>query len=182
MKTHRWSAGLALVCAMAFAVAAGPALAQKSGGSGGSSSGGGGGTGGASTSLTTSTIKLLSWNMTINGVIPAGRATFGYDKTGTARSFSITVTNVNMPDGSQLLLNIQENLGPAQGYAVNLESFYIPVMGGTATWSVSTANGDYVPNFPLPSMGETDVYVLAPVTWGTFQTVLSGWFGSIPSH
>jgi hypothetical protein len=90
---------------------------------------------------------------------PRGSAVLTFDSTQTNRSVSIQLTNVHLPNGTVLNVVFIDNglILPNFAWAHQLAGKVV-VINGTASGSISTANGDPVPVFG--TNGEIDVNVL----------------------
>ena len=137
------------------------ASAQKSGGS--SSTGGGGG---SASKRTTKSIPLLySYYNGVAGLgsaVPTGLATLTFDATQTSRSLSVTITNVNLPDGTIIHFEMADNafMIPTAYYPIYLPQSAgdVHLVGGTASLSIDTANGDAVP--VIGTIGSVTVHAI----------------------
>lgn len=141
--------GLAtVVCGLALGAAATPAWAQKSGGT---SSGGGGGGGGSTAPLVqTVPVMLVGYYYGV-GSGSTGSATLTFDSTQTVRGMSVTASNVNLPDGTQLHVDLSSNavFQPTAYYPIwaTQAAASITLVGHNASESISTADGLSVPLF-----------------------------------
>ncbi len=138
------------------------ALAQKS--TDPSSGGGGGGTK-TTTPTTTLTVNLYGsyYGIGSGGSLPpTGLATLTYDATGTSRSLTVSVSNVNLPNGTIIHFEMVDN-------ALTVPTAYYPIwsaqpagnvylIGGKASLSIDTANGDAVPL--IGTVGSVNVHAV----------------------
>lgn len=174
------SVGMTVVFGLALGVAASPALAQKSSATRSSTSSGGGGGGGGGTAVVTQTIPVTLFGSYYGvggsgSTVATGSATLTFDSTQTLRSMSVTASNVNLPDGTQLHVDLSSN-------AVFQATAYYPIWATQAagsitlavhgaTESISTANGLSVPLFGTAGQ----IVITAYSANGTrLGTVLSG--------
>lgn len=149
--------GLLILGVLGFGILTAPALA--SGGSGGSGSGGSGGGGG--NTITTTPVTMTNWGL-FNGTLPVGQATFSYSQDGTYKSLSIQASGINIPDGDDVDVEVDEAWRVSNWIAHNYSYYTMTIQQESGSLSWSTANGDSVP-FLLPTLGETTITI-----WGTF--------------
>jgi hypothetical protein len=181
MKRSFWGVGLAalLMCGLVVAPALASGGASGSGqNSGGTTSGGGSGGGGGTTTTapTYSTATLTPYYY--SGVTATGTAIFGYTLDGSYKSLEISVGGLSYPDGTQLSVDVYMTRPDPTAYygtSTTVSSGYLVVAGGAAHLYVSSANGDVVPDFPLPGAGTTTLYVRDPN--GAY--LLSGTMGTV---
>ena len=85
-----------------------------------------------------------------------GSVTVTYDATQTSRSVLVSVSNVNLPDGSILNVIFTDNglTTSTTYYGTAFVTTWVPqvagvivIHGGSGSLSISTANGDAVPLF-----------------------------------
>lgn len=161
----------ALTALLGSALALTPALASGGKVVGGGATGGGGSVKSGGTADSTSTVVPLdSYGLIYNGLTPTGSATLGYAADGSAQSLSISVKNVNVPDGS--VLPVRVIIGKLESiftYYQTTQVVYhevdgtISVKSKSASLNLSTLNGDVVPDFPGPApAGTTEIQVLSP--------------------
>lgn len=140
----RNSARIAFLGGLVLAFSASAAHAQK----------GGGGGGGAGMKSTSFSIAGSLWSPASNGLkAPKGTATLTYDAAQISRSVSVTLGDVFLPDGEVLNVVFYDVIVSGTYYGTNIYT-YVPhkvssmvVSGGSASVSISTANGDDVPLF-----------------------------------
>jgi hypothetical protein len=167
----------AVVCGLALSMTTGQAWAQKSGGT---SSGGGGG----KAPLTqTIAVPLLGGYYGVGGsgsTVATGSASLTFDSTQTLRTMSVTAGNVQLPDGTQLHVDLSSD-------AVYQATAYYPIWatqsagsltlaGYGASESISTADGLSVPLFGTAGRIVITAYsadgrLLGTVLSGTYSTV-----------
>jgi len=155
---------LALVAAFGTAGALTPALA--SGGKAGGSVGAGG-----VKDVSGTLVPLSNYGLAYNGKLPLGSATLGYAADGTtAQGLSLSLSNIKVADGTVLPVRV------IMGRLETIFTYYqisrvvytemdgsITVSHGTATLTLSTLNGDVVPNFPGPTAaGTTEISIMSP--------------------
>jgi hypothetical protein len=147
--------------------------------------------GGGGSGLKSNSFSLAGslWSPASNGLkAPGGTATLSYDAPQTSRSVTVKLGNVYLPDGTVLNVVFYDLILVGTYYSTPIYSFVphqigtMVVNGGTATLSVSTANGDSVPLFG--PQGQIDVYMLDDAGNNTFDiaygSYLSG--GGNPGH
>jgi hypothetical protein len=103
---------------------------------------------GAGGGLTSVTIALAQPNAGTGRANPRGVATLTFDPTKTNRSVKVQLTNVHLPNGTVLSVVFTDNgfIDPSFGWVPQLAGLLV-VENGTASGSISTANGDVVPIF-----------------------------------
>ena len=108
VRTLRGSMLAMAVCGLALSLSGTPAWAQKGGSGGGGGGGGavavggGGGGGGVKVTTTTVPVTLFGSYYGIGGsgsTVAKGSASLTFDASQTSRSFTVSVSNVNLPDG-----------------------------------------------------------------------------------
>jgi hypothetical protein len=164
IATLRNPARIAFLGGLLLASSASAVHAQKGGG-------GGGGSGMKSTSFS---IAGTVWGPATNGITaPKGTATLTYDTAQTSRSVSVRLGNVYLPDGAVLNVVFYDVIVTGTYYGTPVYA-YIPhpvgrmvVSGGTASVSISTANGDDVPLFG--PQGLIEVYMVDDAGTNTFD-------------
>lgn len=174
-------AGLnALIVGLSLTLAVAPAMAQKVRGKSATGGGGGGG-GGSKITLTTVTVPLAGGYYGIGGsgsTVATGSVTMTFDTTQTARSMSLSASNVHLPDGTILHCVITDNglTQPTLYYPVDVPQLIanLPLSAGHASITGSTANGDNVPLFG--TIGSITVRAVDPVTGRDLGLVLSGFY------
>ena len=108
--------------------------------------------------------------------VAKGSASLTFDASQTSRSFTVSVSNVNLPDGMIMHVDFLDN-------GLTEPGVYYPVWVtqpagdeflslGAATITLSTANGDSVPLFG--SVGSIIVSAIDPITGFNYGTVVSG--------
>jgi hypothetical protein len=108
--------------------------------------------------------------------VPTGSATLTYDATQTLRSMTLSVNNVNLPDGMIMHCVITDNglTQPTTYYPIDVPQLIgdLSLSAGRASVSGSTANGDNVPLFA--TVGTITVDAINPVTGQNIGLVVSG--------
>lgn len=195
MNRSLWYVSVVALLASSLAVV-GPSFASggttsggvNSGGvnSGGSATGGsaagGSATGGSATGSKKTTAAPTYSSIALgvayySPVTAIGSATFGYTADGSYKSLEINLSNLDYEDGTELPVELyMTRPNPVAYYGTEsyTSSGVIVVEGGAAHLYVSTANGDVVPDFPLPGVGMTYLYVMDP----SGATLLNGTFGA----
>jgi len=97
-----------------------------------------------------------------HGVLPAGQTTFTYSKDGSTKILTIQLTDINVPDGDTVDVELDEAVRVSNWIAHTYVSVHVPIDRGAGVVSWSTANGDVVP-FLLPTVGTTNITV-----WGDY--------------
>jgi hypothetical protein len=136
--------------------------------------GGGGGGGGSGLRSTSFSIAGSLWSPASNGVTaPKGTATLSYDTAQTSRSLSVRLDNIYLADGTVLNVVFYDVIVSGTYYGTPIYT-YVPhgvgtmtVSGGTASVSISTADGDEVPLFG--PQGQIDVYMVDDAGTNTFD-------------
>jgi hypothetical protein len=151
MELHGRPALVALLLGLFISVLVPGALAQGSGGSGG-----------GGVTVTTTTLAMSNVAPLLNGAVPAGQVTFTYSKDGSSKNLLIEVSNVNVPDGDTL--DVEVDQAWKIGKWVQHSYLWLPVTihNGSGSLSWSTAQGDVVP-FLLPTAGTTTISI-----WGDY--------------
>ena len=149
---------LALACAIAGSPLA--AIAQKGGGGAGGGSGGGGGA-----VIAVVPIKMNNYATPFNGVLPQGTVTFSYSKDGLTRSMDIKVSNVKVPDGTEMQVESLEAIR-VTGRCWHYEPYFykMTIIGGQGSLNFSTDRAEFVPMVE-PNKGWTQVIVSDTVTF-----------------
>jgi hypothetical protein len=133
-STFRRAAAAAL-CGLILGMTGAPPAALGAGG------GGGGG-------LSSVTISLVQPNAGTGKAAPRGLATLTFDPTEANRAVNVQITNAHLPNGTVLNVVFTDNglIAPSSGWVPQLAGLMV-VHNGTASGSISTANGDQVPVF-----------------------------------
>ena len=104
--------------------------------------------------MQTVTVTLLGSYYGVGGsgsTVATGSATLTFDSTQTLRCMSVTASNVNLPDGTQLHVDLSSNalFQPTAYYPVwaTQSAGSLTLVGGIASESISTADGLSVPLF-----------------------------------
>jgi hypothetical protein len=169
-----------VVCGLALGATASPAWAQKSGG-------GGGGCGGTTTPpVQTVTVRLTGtdYDIGLNPLaMPKGSATLSFDSTQTLRIMTVTVSSLNLPDGTQLHVELSSN-AMYQPFPYNhvwaiQDAGSLTLVDDGASESISTADGLSVPLFGtigqiLITAYSADGVLLGPVLGYNYSIVASG--------
>ncbi|MEO7718043.1 MAG: hypothetical protein ABIY70_17720 [Capsulimonas sp.] len=122
-------------------------------------------------SATSSSFKLNDLKISYNGTVAAGTATIGYDANGVADSLTISLSKVNVPDGTVCHLNSicgRQTIITATYYTTYGRVYTeidgdITIHKGSATLSLSRAKGDIIPDFPTATaIGTSEIRVTAP--------------------
>ena len=116
--------------------------------------GGGGGGGGGTSSVTVTLSQPGAGN-----VGPRGSAVLTFNATQTSGGVNVQITNIHLPSGTMLNVVFNDNgdILPSGAWASQLAGVMV-VSNGTASLSISTANGNFVPVFG--TNGEISVNVL----------------------
>jgi hypothetical protein len=116
--------------------------------------GSGGGGGGGLSSVTVALSQPGAGN-----IGPRGSAVLTFDATQTSRAVAVQLSNVHLPNGTMLNVVFTDNglILPNGAWADQLAGVLV-VSNGTASGSISTANGNSVPVFG--TNGEITVNVL----------------------
>jgi hypothetical protein len=175
----RQRAASTLLCGLILGAMVTPAWAQKGGsGSGGGSGGGGGGNKVATTTVTVPLFGTYYGPGGSGSTVATGSATLTFDATQTVRSMTLSVTNVQLPDGMIMHCVITDNglTQPTAYYPIDVPQLIadVPLSAGKASVSGSTANGDKVPLFG--TLGSITVDAINPVTGQDLGIVVSGSF------
>ena len=145
--------------------------APASGGGGGGSARGGGvdSTATPDTPTGAQVIKLSNIRLTYNGATPKGDVTLGYADDGSAQSMDFSLSKINVPDGSVLPVEVVTgNWGTVISYYTYYGIIYkttpgsVTVNHGSVTLSLSRLKGDVIPDFPLPTLGTTEIRIYSP--------------------
>lgn len=116
------------------------------------------------------TVKLSNNRLSYNGVAPNGQAALGYAADGTAQSMGLSLSKINVPDGTMMPVRvimgrraiINFSYYSTYGIVYTETDGTVTVSHGSASLSVSKANGDIVPDFPpVGTIGTTEVQVLS---------------------
>ncbi len=145
---------LTLACALAGSPLA--ATAQKGGGGAGGGSGGGSGGGAV---ITVVPIKMNNYATPFNGVLSQGTVTFSYSKDSLTQSMDIKVSNINVPDGTEMQVESLEAIR-VTGRCWHYEPYFykMTIIGGKGSLNFSTDRGEFVPMVD-PNKGWTQVIV-----------------------
>lgn len=139
MQVNLTLSAVSLIFCTAFGFMAGPACAQ-----GGNSS---------------TTLNLDNWAIRYNGVLPTGKVTLTWSKTGSFKSVSVQVDHINVADGTVVNLQLQELWRSGGSILQNVTNYPVTIRRGKGSLSISTSNGDDV-EFLLPADGKTNIYVV----------------------
>ncbi len=164
MKRRHGLLGLIALCGAILSTASVPSLAQH---------GGGGGGGGTTTSTDTTTggqvIRLSNFNRSYNGASAKGQVTLNYASDGSAQSMDFSLSQINVPDGTVLPVKV---IAGVYGLIVSYYTYYgivYTITPGTVTvyhksvsLSLSRLKGDKIPDFPLPTLGTTEIQIYSP--------------------
>lgn len=177
MNFSRLRAVMAVVaCGLAMGATAGPAWAQKSGGGGGATA----------PPLQTVTVRLkgTDFDIGLNPLaMPKGSATLSFDSTQTLRIMTVTVSSLNLPDGTQLHVELSSNAidqpFPNNHVWAIQDAGTLTLVGNAASGSISTADGLPVPLFGtlgqiLITAYSADGVLLGPVLGYNYSIVASG--------
>ena len=107
--------------------------------------------------------------------VPTGSASISFDSTQTLRSMSVTVSSLNLPDGTQLHVDLSSNglFQPTAYYPVwaTQAAGSLTLVGHSVSESISTADGLAVPLFGTAGQIVITAYSANGARLGT---VLSG--------
>jgi hypothetical protein len=146
-----------------------PAFASGGTASGGGSASGGGTTsGGSKTTASQGIYTTVALTSLAGYYAPApgtGSATFGYAADNSWKSLDISLAGLSYADGTELQVEVYMTRPDPVAYygtTTTVSSGTMSVIGGGASLSVNSANGDVVPDFPLPGTGTTTLYIIGP--------------------